>query len=373
MHLGFDGKRAFHNSTGLGNYARNLIASFLKQYPQYEYTIFDTPKPLDLPYFNRSLTDSRAKFEVLRTSNLARNWGWGSKIKSRRIDLFHGLSNELPFDLKAGPAKSVVTLHDVIFKRFPQGYKSLDRFIYHQKTKHACKTADAIVATSQQTLADLRHWYPESEGKTVVIYQAADPAFQFRKRPEAVARILYKYDLVEKPYILCVSKLEQRKNHMLLLDAFRLIADEIQEDLVLVGGPGDTASEVSKRIAEFNGRVKWLGRVENDDLVNLYDGSSFTVFPSVFEGFGIPIVEALCRTKAVVAAADSCFEEIAGKGGCFFKPADSQDLGSKLAEVSRNATLKESLEAGAVVESARFSTDNQVLQLHNLYTELLSG
>jgi glycosyltransferase involved in cell wall biosynthesis len=371
MKIGFDAKRAFHNQTGLGNYSRTLISGFFNQFPENEYVLFNTPKPLDLPYFNRNLQESGASFRQWTGSNFSRFFGWGSVAKREKLDIYHGLSNEIPFDLKKGKVKSVVTVHDLIFKRFPEGYKPIDRWIYDQKCKFLARHADLILATSQQTADDLQAFYPTSQGRVEVVYQDCDINFHYRRRPEAIARVLYKYDLVERPYILCVSKLEKRKNHKTLLEAFRKVMHEIPEDLVLVGGRGDTADEVLPQMDDMQGRLRWLGRVETDDLVNLYDGSAFTVYPSVFEGFGIPLLESMRRGKAIVSSEGSCCGEIAGSAALYADPNSADELASCLLSLSSNSEMRKKLEVSCEMETKRFNPDKLVAQVMEKYRNLL--
>jgi glycosyltransferase involved in cell wall biosynthesis len=349
MIIGYDAKRAFHNPTGLGNYSRTLLTAMFRQHPENQYVLFDTKNPMDLPYFNRALRESSAPYRYEGGSgSLARMFSWGKKAARLNLDIYHGLSNEMPLDWKVGGSgKAVVTIHDVIFRRFPEAYRWTDRLIYQQKTAFACKKADLILVPSKQTRADLEGWFPACKGRVEVLYQDTSPAFHYRKRPEAVAKVLYKYDLVERPYILCVSKLEKRKNHLRLLEAFRKVMPSIQEDLVLVGGRGDTADEVLDQLGDFNGRLRWLGAVDADDLVNLYDGCVFTVFPSVFEGFGIPVLESIRRGKAVLTSKDSCFEEVAAEAGGYADPHSSDDIAEGLLRMSEDAGLRFSLEEAA--------------------------
>lgn len=373
MIIGYDAKRAFHNPTGLGNYSRTLLRAMFKQHPENQYVLFDTKQPMELPYFNRALRESGAPYRYEGGSgSIGRTFFWGNKAARQRLDIFHGLSNEIPLDWKSGRGpKAVVTIHDVIFRRYPEAYRWTDRLIYQQKTAFACKKADLILVPSKQTRADLEGWFPACKGRVEVLYQDTAPAFHYRKRPEAVAKVLYKYDLVERPYILCVSKLEQRKNHLRLLEAFRMVMNDIQEDLVLVGGRGNTANEVLDQLESFGGRLRWLGAVEADDLVNLYDGSVFTVFPSVFEGFGIPVLESVRRGKAVLAARDSCCEEVAAEAGIYVDPLSPESLAEGIHMISTDAALRFQLEDAARRQAGQFDLKSLTEELHSHYTRLL--
>lgn len=373
MKIGFDAKRALHNPTGLGNYSRTLISGLMKWHPENEYVLFDTGKPLDLPYFNRALNESGAHWKIETGGFLgkhSRTFGWGGKARKLNLDVYHGLSNEIPLDWKRGNSKSVVTIHDVIFKRFPESYKPIDRWIYDKKTAFAAKNADLILATSLQTKSDLEEFYPASTGRIEVAYQDTDAGFHYRKRPEAVAKILYKFDIVERPYILCVSKLEKRKNHKTLVDAFKKVFHQIPEDLVLVGNRGDAGDEILEQLGDFEGRLRWLGKVEPDDLVNLYDGCSFTVYPSVFEGFGIPLLESMRRGKAIVSSKGSCFEEIAGSAALYADPNSAEEIAAQILRLSSDSDFKKSIEKSALVECKRFEPKILIEQVHQAYSRL---
>jgi len=373
MTIGYDAKRAFHNPTGLGNYSRTLISAMFKQHPEIEYYLFDTKGPMDLPYFNRALRESGAKFHYEGGSgSFGRGISWGRKAAKHNLDIYHGLSNEIPLDWKSGKsAKAVVTIHDVIFKRFPDAYKWSDRFVYEKKTAFACKKADLILVPSKQTRADLEGWFPSCKGRVEVLYQDANPAFHYRKRPEAIAKVLYKFDLVERPYILCVSRLEKRKNHLKLLEAFKKVMPQIQEDLVLVGGRGDMGDEILDQLGDFNGRLRWLGAVETDDLVNLYDGAVYTVFPSVFEGFGIPVLESIRRGKAVLTSKGSCFEEVAAEAGIYTDPNSSDDIAEGLLQMSGDQGLRFSLEEAARRQATRFDLKSLTEELFAHYRKIV--
>ena len=373
MNIGYDAKRAFHNPTGLGNYSRTLLTAMFRQHPENSYVLFDTKKPLELPYFQRALRESGAPYRYEGGSGFfARTFLWGSKAAKFKLNVYHGLSNEIPLDWNPRRGiKSVVTIHDVIFRRYPQAYNRSDRFIYQQKTSFACRKADLILVPSKQTRADLEGWFPSCKGRVEVLYQDTAPAFHHRKRPEAVAKVLYKYDLVERPYILCVSRLEQRKNHLRLLDAFRKVMDEIPEDLVLVGARGDTAEEVLNQLETFGGRLRWLGPVDTDDLVNLYDGSVYTAFPSVFEGFGIPVLESVRRGKAVLTARDSCCEEVAESAGAYADPLSVDSLAEGLWKLSSDASYRFQLEEAARQQAGRFNLASLTEDLFAHYKRIL--
>ena len=155
--IGFDAKRAFYNSSGLGNYSRNLLGALAKNYPENTYHLF-TPKSK-----SRNKIENEGQFVIIEPqltifrmiSPLWRLRYMIADIRRQKLDIFHGLSQELPFGIGNSGVKSVVTVHDLIFVRFPEYYNKIDVKIYYWKLRHACRVSDHIVAISQQTKDDL--------------------------------------------------------------------------------------------------------------------------------------------------------------------------------------------------------------------------
>ncbi|RZJ64730.1 MAG: glycosyltransferase family 1 protein, partial [Flavobacterium sp.] len=178
MRLGFDGKRAANNLTGLGNYSRSLIEHLAKGFPQNQYFIY-TPKAKE-PILKFSLFNLQNIFLKLpkKSKFLWRSFGVKYQLLKDKIDLFHGLSYEIPFGLKKTGIKSVVTIHDLIFLRKPEYYQPIDRLIYNYKSKYACKNADQIIAISEKTKQDIIELYNISPAKIEVIYQSCDDSFK---------------------------------------------------------------------------------------------------------------------------------------------------------------------------------------------------
>ncbi|MCC7297823.1 MAG: glycosyltransferase [Bacteroidia bacterium] len=150
MRIGFDGKRYFNNKTGLGNYSRSLVHLLAENFPNDECVLF-TEKPAETEV---QLPNLRV-FAPEKKGLFWRSFGMAKDAQNMGIDVFHGLSNEIPFGLKKRGIKAVVTIHDVIFKRYPGLYPVFDRLIYHLKTKMALKNADKVLATSKATAHDL--------------------------------------------------------------------------------------------------------------------------------------------------------------------------------------------------------------------------
>ena len=364
MRIGFDAKRAFNNHTGLGNYSRFVIEALLKYAPQHEYLAY-TPKP---PRDNNGLKLSPKLPTTFIGGGLWRSWLINNDLKKDNVDIFHGLSNEIPFGIRKSGVKSVVTIHDLIFLRYPELYPAIDRFFYQQKFRYACENADAVVAVSQQTKDDIMEFYKIPAERIRVIYQDCQSIFFKKALPVGeggVGFIKSKYSL-NKPYIICVSSFSERKNQKRLVEAFQQLGLNDYE-LVLIGGKSKYAEEIAQNSPQ-NTRI--LYGVPSADLPALYQGASLGVYPSFFEGFGIPIVEALHSGIPVVAATGSCLEEAGGEGALYANPVDVNDLSDKMQQVLTNDSLRNDLIRKGKEHIKQFSAENIAEQLIHLYQEL---
>ena len=361
MRIGFDAKRAFNNHTGLGNYSRFVIEALLKYASQHEYLAY-TPKP---PRDNKSgLKLSPKRPTTLVGGGLWRSWLINNDLKKDNVDIFHGLSNEIPFGIRKSGVKSIVTIHDLIFVRYPELYPAIDRFFYQQKFRYACENADAVVAVSQQTKDDIMEFYKIPAERIRVIYQDCQSSFHQSIDNQSILTIKSKYSL-NKPYLICVSSFSERKNQKRLVEAFQQLHLNDYE-LVLVGGKSKYAEEIIQN-SPHNTRV--LYGVPSPDLPALYQGASLCVYPSFFEGFGIPIVEALHSGIPVVAATGSCLEEAGGEGALYANPLNVNDLANKMRQVLTNDSLRNDLILKGKEHIKQFSAENIAGQLIQLYRE----
>jgi glycosyltransferase involved in cell wall biosynthesis len=178
MRIGFDAKRAFLNASGLGNYSRNTLNALRKYCPGNEFILFT-------PEIKEGLFEGYQHFKVVSPQNLVLKKLkslWRSLLlvtlaKRHEVDIYHGLSNELPKGIRNSGIPSVVTIHDVVFMRYPEFYKPVDRKIYFKKVKHACKSANKIIAISQQTQNDLVTFFKVPVHKVEVLYQPVSRYF----------------------------------------------------------------------------------------------------------------------------------------------------------------------------------------------------
>ncbi len=338
--IAFDAKRAFNNATGLGNYSRFVITNLLQHFPKNQYILF-TPKQ-NVGLLNRSGFKKVVNGEGInivqpenlfskRFHSLWRTYSIAGLVGHNKPNVFHGLSNELPVGIDKTGAKTIVTIHDLIFMRHPEYYGRADKLIYERKTRSACELADLVLATSDQTKQDLIHFLRIPEKKIQVAYQDCHELFYDEKNNVLTKILLDKYQ-IETPYIFCVSKLDKRKNHLNLVKAFISIEAKIPHTLILVGADGDATSDIELSIKKH--RIRRLPNVPLEELPYLYDGADFSVYPSRFEGFGIPLLESLRRGKSVVSSKGSCFEEVAGGAGLYANADEPDEMAESLLKLS---------------------------------------
>ena len=327
MRIGFDGKRAVQNFTGLGNYSRYIVDILCQFYPENEYVLY-APKKRE----NKRLDKLTKQYQQLqlsypttsswkKLSSLWRVWGVTQQLEKEKIDIFHGLSNELPLNIHQSEVKSIVTIHDLIFLRYPQYYHSIDRKIYTYKFRKACENADKIIAISECTKRDIIEYFRIPADKIEVVYQGCDPSFMHPVAAEKKREIRAKYQLPDH-YILNVGSIEERKNALSAVQALTMLPEQIH--LVIVGRHTEYTDKIERFIKEnkLEERVHIISNVPFDDLPAFYQLAEIFVYPSRFEGFGIPIIEALYSGIPVVAATGSCLEEAGGPDSIYVHPDD---------------------------------------------------
>jgi glycosyltransferase involved in cell wall biosynthesis len=370
MKIGYDAKRAFLNSSGLGNYSRNTLNALFRFFPENEYILF-TPEIKD------KLFDNYKRFKVVSPQNrIAKKMKslWRSlflvpQLKRHGVELFHGLSNELPKGIHKSGIPSVVTIHDLIFMRYPEFYKPIDRKIYFKKVKYACHSADKIIAISKQTKHDIETFFHVPPEKVELIYQPVSPVF-FGK--QNVAEIRTKYHLPEK-FILSVGTIEPRKNQLALLQALQ--SKEIKVPVVFVGKQTSSyMTELNRFIKEneLGTRITFLSNIPEADLAALYQTATLSVYISVFEGFGLPVIESMACGCPVVTSSVSVLPETAGDAAVLCNPAKVEEIAQKVALLLENKNFRNEIIEKGKQRSILFHPENYAQKLISLYAKILN-
>ncbi|WP_316832233.1 glycosyltransferase family 1 protein [Pedobacter aquatilis] len=371
MKIGYDGKRAANNLTGLGNYSRSLIESLATQFPENQYLVY-TPKVKTAKQIDSFFSKDNILLKLPKSGPfLWRSLNILKDLVKDDVQLFHGLSHEIPLAIQHTRIKSVVTIHDLIFLRFPSYYKFIDRKLYEWKSKSACKRANRIIAISEKTKADIIEFYGIDPDKIDVIYQSCDDSFKCNLDADTLNRINLTYKLPER-YILNVGTIEARKNLKLLVQALKNV-DEAYK-LVVIGKQTAYFKTVEKEIQQLglNGRIIFLQNIPFSDLPGIYQLAKLFVYPSFYEGFGIPIIEALYSGIPTIAATGSCLEEAGGPDSIYISPDNADELSAAINHVLSSTALQEHMKRKGLEFVQKFNSPVVTEQLINCYKNILS-
>ncbi len=378
MRIGYDGKRAVFNMTGLGNYSRTLLRSLSQYYPDNQFFLY-TPA-----YEHHTRLDflKQSSNVLVRTprSLISRSCKpfWRSYLMTRDleidgIELFHGLSNELPYAVGRSGVKSIVTIHDLIFLRYPELYPRIDRRIYRSKVSYACRAADRIVAVSEQTRQDIIGFLDVEPARIHVVYQSCDPIFYEVASEAHRQQARRTYDLPAQ-YLLYVGTIERRKNLLGIVKALSVLKRSVDPHLVVIGRDRGHKEEVLAYITEkrLTERVHFLSDVPFDDFPAIYQMASVFVLPSLFEGFGIPITEALWSRCPVITSVGACFAEAGGPSSIYVAPDDDAALSNAMTRVLEDDNLAEKMRAEGYAYVQRFRNDATAEAMMRVYQEVIS-
>ncbi len=323
MRIGFDAKRIYDNTTGLGSYGRSLMHNLMRWFPQYEYKLF-----VHKNYFRNSSFKYR---EFVSNSIISEHYFpplWRSAdilkdISQQHIDIYHGLSNELPFSIPKN-IQSVVTIHDIIFQKFPDDFALLDRKVFSYKTKRACEEASAVVAVSTNTRNDLIEEFKVPENKIFVIPPTWGREYEYKYTNWFKELLRQKYN-IPYDFILSVGSGSYRKNLKVVIDALSC-PENSEFQLVVVSHQSDSLTEIENYILnkEVRHRVHFLKNIPWYELPGIYCMAKCVVYPSFYEGFGLPIIEGLKMGVPVITSNNSSLMETGGPGAVYLDAKDTE-------------------------------------------------
>ncbi len=342
MNIGFDAKRLFNNISGLGNYSRNIVSYLQEFYPDNKYFLFTPSQRENIKFtLNKSTEIIMPQNDTFfKNKSLWRTKGILKDEKFKQLDIFQGLSNELPVGISKTKIKSILTVHDLIFIRFPELYKFFDRKIYTLKMKQSCKEADKIIAISNQTKNDLINFLNIDENKIKTVYQGCNEIYKSTVNQEVKNSIKEKYNLPEN-FILNVGTIEARKNALLIVKA--LLLKKINIPLVIVGRETSYTEKIHKFVTEnkMKNQVIIINNVDFQDLPALYQMAEIFIYPSFFEGFGIPIIEAFNSSTPVITSDIAIFKEVGNDTILYFENNNVENLAEKILLLLENKTKQQ--------------------------------
>lgn len=345
----------------------------VSQYPSNRYFLFN-PKPSGRYFACPAPSVEEVNPHGGWIRGLAAPWrtfGINTLAKQLELDIYHGLSHELPMGAK-GNTKWVLTVHDLIFMRFPHYFSRIDVKLYTYKIKKACQKADRIIAISEQTKSDLVHYLGVAATKIAVVYQDCHPAFKLGSSDGQRLSVKQRYALPDR-FVLQVGTIEARKNLLLSVRALAQVQEGVH--LVVVGRKTPYLQEVEQEIQalSLHHRVHLIHDVGFEDLPALYQLAEVFLYPSRFEGFGIPIIEALNSGTVVIAATGSCLEEAGGPDSIYVHPDDKEAMAAAMENMLNHPSKRaERAEKGRIF-AQRFDGKLLAAKLMENYLEVYEG
>ncbi len=364
MRIGFDAKRYFENKTGLGNYSRNLINALINEYPENEYFLYTPDKP-SKEHISKYLDMSNIKIRYAKNSqkHYWRTRGILKNLIEDKLDVYHGLSNELPFGIHKTKINTVATIHDLLFKKFHEDYRLIDRMIYDWKSEYACKSADRVIAISQATQESIIEQYHISEENILVIRQSIDPVFFLEVHDEFQNKVLEEHD-IPKDYLLFVGNGSRRKNLITVLKSLKYLSE--RRNLVLVLNRLKLSKECEELIQNENlsSQIKRLVNIPTKELVVIYKNASCLIYPSLGEGWGLPVEEAIaCNTRVIVPEYKPFTERLSELKIYLKDPGNPSKLAKRIESLGNNKFN--------FIQSKR-KNDTKCSDIHQIYRDFLT-
>lgn len=383
MNIAFEAKRAYTNGTGLGHYCRTLIRSLAEYYPDNKYFLF-TPKLTDR--FNAAQLKN---IETITPSSFPSTWLKGlwrsnwvkSDLKKNHIDLYHGLSHEIPMGIHKTGIPSTVTIHDLIFERYPEQFNPADVKIYRYKFSYACRNADKVIAISKQTKEDITRFYHIPEEKITICYQSCNPAFAATLPQDEKARVKTLYHLPDQ-FLLYVGSVIERKNLLTICKALNHLKGKFHIPLLVIGDGGAYKKQVQQYIDE-NGLSQQVRFLADDPAISslstfrqatdfpaIYQQALCMIYPSIFEGFGIPVLEALWSRIPVITSNVSCLPETGGDAAYYVDPYNAEEMAEAILQVVNNGPLRTSMIEKGWQHAQGFTQKKSAEAVMNVYNSL---
>lgn len=359
MLIGIDASRALRaRRTGTERYALEIIRHLLQlpEATRHHWRLYlDATPPPFLATLVQSQLAAQVEFCILPRQRLWTHLALAREVVQRPPDVLFIPAHVLPFVLPTRRLPpSVVTIHDLGYHVFPQTHSPFQRVYLPWSTRWSAHTAHHLIAVSQATAADLQHYYTTAFSKITVIHEATTWSSTAWSR----AMVRAHYPLPAR-YALYVGTLQPRKNLARLIHAYHQVTRRAMPtwDLVLAGAHGWESQSLHRLVStlQLTQRVHLLGYVADEALPVLYRDAHFFCFPSLFEGFGLPILEAQTHGVPVMTANNSALPEIAGDAALLVDPTDVDALADAMLQLSQDEVLRQRLIAAGYQNVTRFS------------------
>lgn len=359
-------------AAGIGQYAEELVRHLVKRDTTNQYRVFVTGEAgNNFPIYASNLTKSVVPFKHYTYSE---QFLYPNILKQANLNLIHYTNFNSPIFFKK--TKSIVTIHDLTLWFFP-GRKqkgAIKQLLYRVVIRQACRNAHHIIAITEATKRDIVKLLKIDPAKITVVHEAASERYHPLIQPANLEQIKRKFNIT-KPYFLYIGQWRAHKNVVRLIRAFALLRRRYQLDYQLVlGSKIDSAyPEIPATIKELGLQedVVLTGYVADDELPYLYNGAECFVFPSLYEGFGLPPLEAMACGTPVVSSNVSCMPEVLGEAAIYFDPLNVEEMAKAMAEVGKNYSLKRELKAKGLAQAKLYSFDRMAEETLAVYCQVL--
>ena len=374
MKIGIDATALPPQPVGAGNYIIQLVRSLAEVDTNDEIVVFVQERRQ--PLFNLTSL-SNITWEIVSDKNPAYRMVWEQItlpriIQLAGVDLLHSLHYTRPANL---PCASVVTIHDMTFFLYPELHTHVKRFFFPRAIRSSVRRADALIAISESTRQDSIRILGIPPEKIHTVLLGVTEEFRIITDHDLLSEIRKRYNLPEL-FILYVGLVEPRKNLPMLIDAFKKFVDAgYQYDLVIVGRFGWMYERVLRRIEELglHHQVHFTGYVPQQDLPMVYNLASVSVYPTRYEGFGLPALESMACGTPVITTAISSLPEIVGDAGILIPSGDESALIHAMIEVLNNATLHQQLSIEGLKRAKQFTWQRTARETMKVYQTVLAG
>jgi glycosyltransferase involved in cell wall biosynthesis len=377
--IAIDYTPAIRQKAGIGRIVRGQIQAVLATAPNIEFRLFVAGRVTQSERWTAPLT---LHTTPLSERNMVRIWHRFNLPLPRvewftggPLDLFH--ATDFVLAPNAAPSR-LLTVHDLAFLFYPEAaLPSLHRYL-HVVVPRSIRRASHILADSHHTAKDLQEQWQVPAERISVVQGAVDP-HQFRPVTDAsaLASVRTRYHIGDRPFILGLSSLQPRKNFARLIEAFHLARqqEKLPHCLVIGGGKGWLYESIFAKVQELNltDHVLFPGFIEDADLPALYSAAEFFVYPSLYEGFGLPIIEALACNTPVLTANNSCLPEAGGPGAIYVKAEDILSIAEGLSKLATDSSLRHQLRSAGRTHAAQFTWERSGQQLLAAYEKAMAS
>ncbi|OVE76860.1 hypothetical protein BVX98_04125 [bacterium F11] len=368
MRIGIDSRPlSFNHTNGITAHVRNVVEQLGKMDRENEYVLYSHRE------FDCSLPSERWKKKVegfTRPGSLWMQVELPFWLRRDKIDIFWGTQHVLPIRAPK-KVKTVLTIHDMVHFAVPDTMRTSIYFINKLIVPPSVARADAIVADSHSTMNDLKKYLKPKKEIMEVVHLAKGNQFSPRNRVDARNNI-QAFRSLSGPFILTVGTFEPRKNMIRAFQAFASVASKIPHSLVVVGPKGWKDKEALKELqnSSVRDRIHFLGYVPDEFLPDIYSAADLFFFPSLYEGFGLPPLEAMSCGLAVVASKSSSIPEVVGSAALLVDPLDIDDMASKILNVLTNSHVRRDMIEKGLVQSRKFSWEKTGQQMKDIFSRV---